>query len=286
MDFSKLLKPMQKSSIIINYDIEFNGECQIGSSKIGGKPDLPLDFKWFYFRGKSYDDIIDNRPLSFLAQINCEEAYEYDKGKLLPSKGMFYFFYELRTMTWGGDPNDKGSAKVYYYPGSVSELCRTEFPSDLPEEFRLFEMQIDFSSGRELPDFDEFMELHDKCKYKQIDKYDAAKIKMGFDSEEEEQGKINKLFGYANLIQGGMLLGCEKITNGIYTGEPNKIPKNELRQYKETCTKWQLLFQLDSIQTKNYEMLWGDIGQIYYYINIEDLNKLDFDNCWLMLQCY
>jgi len=47
-----------------------------------------------------------------------------------------------------------------------------------------------------------------------------------------------------------------------------------------------LLFQLDSIMTKDYEMLWGDSGRIYFYVNSDDLANLNFDNCWLFLQCY
>jgi len=103
VDFSELLKLMPKSSIRISYDENFNGECPLGSSKIGGKPDLPHGFRWYYFQGKSYEETIAglppdihkyyNRddiryntalPLSFLAQINLEEVNEYDKDRLLP----------------------------------------------------------------------------------------------------------------------------------------------------------------------------------------------------------
>ena len=301
MDFTSLLKPMQKSSIRISYDENFNGKCPIGISKIGGMPDLPLDFQWYYYRGKSYEETIAslppelhkciNRedaqynvafPLSFLAQINCEEASKYDKDSLLPSKGMLYFFYELATMTWGFDPKDKGSAKVYYFPGEISELNRTDFPSDLLDEYKLPEMPITFSTTNELPCFEEFMQWHDGFEYKQWNEYDEAKNKIVQESEEEN---INKLLGYADLIQGGMLLNCEETTNGVYTGGISEIPEEKLRQYKENCTKWQLLFQLDSISISDYEMLWGDVGRIYYYVNVDDLLKSNFDNCWLILQC-
>ena len=106
-----------------------------------------------------------------------------------------------------------------------------------------------------------------------------------FDTEEEEQGEINKLFGYANIIQNGMLLECELAASGVNVGSSDGY-KNVSAQQKENSKKWQLLFQLDSIQTEKYEMLWGDVGRIYYYINIDDLKMLNFDNCWLILQCY
>lgn len=281
-DFTSLIMPMQKSSIRINYVLNIDGECPVGSSKIGGKPDLPTDFEWFYFSGESYEGIVQNRPLSFLAQINCEEARKFDKDSLLPSKGMLYFFYELATMTWGFDPKDKGSAMVYYYAGGESELKRTEFPSDLSEEYKLPEMSITFSSKSELPDFEEFIEWHNEFGYKQRGAYDEAKSKI---IPEPDKGNINKLLGYANLIQGGMLLECEATTNNVYTGAASEISQEKLDQYRENCIKWQLLFQLDSIATENYEMLWGDVGRIYYYVNIEDLLNLNFNSCWLILQC-
>jgi len=290
MDFPKLLETMDKSSIRIKFDDNFKGECAIGASKIGGKPDLPQNFQWYYYRGESYEKIVANRPLSFIAQINCEEVREHDKDNLLPPKGFLYFFYELETSTGGFDPKDKGSAKVYYYPGSVSELQRTNFPLDLPDAFKFPEMPIEFSNKRELPDFEEFMEWYDGVDYKACDDYDDTKVKMGFesefDTEEEQIGKVSKLLGYANLIQGGMLFECETVTNGIFNGEPTAIPEKELSRYKENCKKWQLLFQFDSIETKDYTMLWGDVGRIYFYIKRDDLAKLNFDNCWLVLQCY
>ena len=315
VDFAKLLKPMQKTSIRISYDENFNGECPVGRSKIGGKPDLPLDFQWYYFRGKSYEETIaslppgahkyinreDARynadlPLSFLAQINCEEIREFDKDKLLPSTGMLYFFYEIETMTWGFS-GDKGGARVYYYSGSVSDLYRTDFPLDLKEEFILPEMPVAFSSKIELPDFEEFVEWHNEYSHEgpgnnYWNRYDESRIELGMEKnyDSQEEASINKLLGYADLVQGGMLLECEAATSGVelYSirgGYSEKISKETLRQLKENCTKWRLLFQLDSIQTKNYEMLWGDVGRIYFYINIDDLSKQNFDNCWLILQC-
>jgi len=67
---------------------------------------------------------------------------------------MLYFFYEIASMTWGFDPQDKGSARVYYFPGDISELSRTGFPSVLADEFVIPEMPIAFSSKNELPDFE------------------------------------------------------------------------------------------------------------------------------------
>ncbi len=278
------LNKMNKNSIRVTYDSDTKAEFPIGCSKIGGKPDLPKDFKWFYFNGIAYDEIEKNRPLSFLAQINCKDAKKYDIESLLPAQGILYFFYEIETLTGGFDSKDKGSAKVYYYAGSESELRRTDFPTDLLDEYKLPEMTINFESEDDFPCFEEFIQWHPQFDYKQSNTYEDLKGKLVPLHEEGEN--INKLLGYANLIQDGMLLDCELVANGICTGTSIEIQKSDLKQYKKDCIKWQLLFQLDSIQTKGYEMVWGDVGRIYFYIRRDDLKELNFDNCWLILQCY
>jgi len=285
----RLLKPMIKNSVRVSYDENFTGKVPVGRSKIGGKPDLPPGFEWFYYAGVTYeteDEEPQNRPLSFLVQINCLEARKFDKNSLLPKKGMLYFFYELETQTWGFDPKDKGSAKVYYYPGDVKELKRTNFPSDLSEENQIPEVPILFSAKKDLPDFEEFIEWHEGFDdYDLWDEYDE--VKNGIVGEVEWDEKITKLLGYANLVQDSMLLECEEVSNGIYRGDDSvKIPEDDASRYKKNCTQWQLLFQMDSITIKGYELDWGDMGRIYFYIKKNDLLNQNFDNCWLIQQCY
>lgn len=73
------------------------GDCdRLGISKIGGKPHLPQDFVWPYFKGENYDGEVADRPLSFVAQINLAEAAPYDKDRVLPHTGMLYFFMNLK----------------------------------------------------------------------------------------------------------------------------------------------------------------------------------------------
>ncbi len=282
MDFSKVLDELQKYSIKIDFDSSGDEELPVGCSKLGGKPDLPADFQWYYFKGESFEGITENRPLSFLAQINCGEANKYDKDGLLPPVGMLYFFYELSTMTWGFDPKDSGSARVFYYPGNVSDIRRTEFPSDLADEYMLPEMAISFSQQKDWPDFEEFIEWHNAVSYDSYEKYDEILENKG----KHEVENISKLLGYADVIQNGMLLECEEVTNGVYTGSGMEIEPDELENYEKECVQWQLLLQLDSIETNDYEMLWGDMGRIYFYIRRSDLQNMNFDNCWLILQCY
>lgn len=278
MDLNKVLDEMNKNAIKLEFQINNKEDIPIGTSKFGGNPDVPKDFEWFYYSGEDFTGVTKKRPLSFLAQINCEEINKYDEDSLLPSKGILYFFYELSTMKWGYDPKDKGSAKVYYFDGDVTELMRTNFPNDMEDDFKFPEIQLGFSKKYDLPCYEEFTELYD---YEDWDHYDQVKATRGCEIEEN----ISKLLGYADVIQGGMLLECEQVTNGIYCGGLPDAAPEELKKFKENCDQWQLLFQLDTVTTNDFELMFGDCGRIYFYIKKENLENCNFDDCWLILQC-
>ena len=114
MGFQELLKKMPKSSIMLKIDKDFSGESAIGTSKIGGRPDLPPNFEWYYYEGEHFDgSTTASRPLSFIAQINCADASKHDQSGYFPKMGMLYFFYDMATNRWGFDPKDKGCARVF-----------------------------------------------------------------------------------------------------------------------------------------------------------------------------
>lgn len=273
---------LRKNAIKINLNLENKGELSIGSSKFGGNPDVSKSFEWFYFEGNIYEEEKKNRPLCFLAQINCKEIAEFDQDGLLPATGFLYFFYDLYTMSWGFDPQDIGSAQVFYFDGSESELYRTDFPNDMGDEFQLPEIKLEFSKNKEVPYYEEFMQLQGIEQYDSDlwNKYNKAKEAAGYEQDEE----ISKLLGYADLIQGGMLIECEAAANGICRDGKSEIEPETLKQIRENCKDWQLLFQLDSIKTDDFELIFCDIGRIYYYIKQEDLKHKIFNNCWLILQ--
>ena len=58
----KELEPLKRNAIVINYSEENREKIPKGSSKIGGKPDLPKDFQWYYYNGEDYKRKVANRP--------------------------------------------------------------------------------------------------------------------------------------------------------------------------------------------------------------------------------
>ena len=252
-------------------------------SKFGGRPAVPAGFEWPRFEAKNYDGETANRPLSFLCQMNLEEIRAYDKEGLLPQKGLLLFFYEQESMRWGFDPDDEGSSRVYYFE-DVSLLTEVELPNDMKDEYKVKEYDLSFASKDSYPGFEE-LDCHSDvdCDW---DDYDNAVEKKGYDPECER----SKLLGYANLIQGEMLTECERTTRGLYCGDA-KSYRNTTEDVKEDIDKaaadWVLLFQMASIQEDedDYELMFGDVGNLYFYIRKQDLRAKNFDRGWLVLQC-
>lgn len=278
VDCIEVAKRIKLNSIEIKFDVENNEKIPIGASKFGGHPDLPESFKWYYFNGKSpFDDCTKNRPLSFLAQINCEEVKKYDLDNRLPNTGILYFFYELETMSWGFDPNDKGSARVYYYDGDISELVRTDYPEDMPKEYKLPSIKLVFESKENIPDYEE---ICNEINMDEWEKYNNFKCKDNIVSDD-----LSKLLGYADSIQGSMIHQCEAVSRKIYCGRKLDITTEEQKEIEEHKSEWKLLFQLGTVSKGDFELMFGDCGKIYFYIREADLKNKNFENVWLILQC-
>ena len=254
-------------------------------SKIGGNPFLPSDFQWPYYNGEDYDGIKKARPLSFLAQISLDEIHPFDKEGKLPDSGMLYFFYEIETMKWGFDPDDAGCAQVYYFDKTAG-FTETNAPNDLSSEYILPELALDFSNQNSLPSYEE-LSVHTPTLFESSDyeDYEAALKKLHISYESCERCK---LLGYADLIQGEALTDCEATSRNLYMGDGkawNKLSTDKKADVEKHAADWVLLFQMSSICDVEPEIMWGDMGNLYFYIRKEDLAAKRFDKARLTLQC-
>ncbi|MDE6759122.1 MAG: DUF1963 domain-containing protein [Lachnospiraceae bacterium] len=100
-----------------------------------------------------------------------------------------------------------------------------------------------------------------------------------------EEG-ISKLLGYADIIQNSMLLECEEVCNGIYCGGIPTITEEQKKEMLERSREWILLFQISTLEKEGYELMFGDCGSIYFYIRKQDLQERNFENVWMILQCF
>lgn len=287
MDFkellTKILSEVKKDEITIFTKPNEDSEI-LNKSKIGGKPYLPKDFVWPYYQ---------ELPLSFLAQINLEEVKSLDKDNLLPNKGMLYFFYELKTEEWGYELKNKGCAKVFYYE-DTSNFELIDFPEDMEDYYKIPEFKVNFKSNISLPSYEDFDNLNEDEKI--LEKYKIHKNFKDFEDKLfDEYSEIydeymesieshTKLLGYPDIIQNSMEEECAAVTRGFNMGGID-YPKKYKEEIKKASKDWILLFQMDTVESDNYELIFGDCGHIYFWIKKDDLANKNFDNVWLILQC-
>jgi hypothetical protein len=91
-----------------------------GRTRLGGVPDVPEGFRWPTRRRTRvrYGDRIEaGAPLSFVAQINLAELPPVDGAETqLPTRGMLWFFYDARFLTYDAEDAD-GFGVVYSEAG-------------------------------------------------------------------------------------------------------------------------------------------------------------------------
>ena len=122
---------------------------------------------------------------------------------------------------------------------------------------------------------------------KDYDSFDEIWTELMEDDPEEPENR-SQLLGWPFVIQNSMFSECDLVTQDYYLGNGwVKIPK-EIRQQAEDSARdrWVLLFQLDTVECGDFELMFGDDGLIYFYITKEDLAARRFDRIWLILQCY
>ena len=87
----------------------------IGSSKMGGIPDLPCAFEYPMHKGN---------PLQFIAQFNLNDLQNIGMNHDLPKTGMLYFFTVENYFE--EDVNPTGAGRVLYYDVTVEQLRRAD----------------------------------------------------------------------------------------------------------------------------------------------------------------
>ena len=114
-------------------------KLKAGESKLFGNPDVWDGFIWPSVRenGAEYD-------LTFMCQINCEQASAFDESGILPKTGILYFFYDLDTMP---EVPDEKSARVLWYNGELSALHEMILTDEDGNSLAFSEQKIDFEAS-------------------------------------------------------------------------------------------------------------------------------------------
>jgi len=255
-----------------------NDDLPLGASRLGGSPDVPLEFEW---------PNREDRPLAFLAQIDLEAL---NCAPTLPGHGWLLFFYDDLKQPWGFDPNDVDGFKVVFVTVDRGDLRRYPHPPKTEPTYLYPCHPVDFNIQTDLPDQRDLL-----LYWLQIE---------AFDSDEDENSDLvahlkvrEKLAGvdryepYHHLLgnpqhhQSDMRAEVELASSGMYcgTGASYETPEAQAHLESSNCD-WHLLLQIDS-DPDRMKFYWGDLGRLYFWIRSGDLEVGDFTKVWMVLQC-
>ena len=242
----------------------------IGTSRLGGLPDVSPGFVW---------PIRDGRSLGFLAQINCSEVAPHDSEHAFPDSGLLHFFYDIQEQPWGYDPKHRGGAVVFYTSDGPLEAAPS--PSDRDAEVILPSIPVGFRPFLSIPGYDstacDSLNLDDVDREAYLELYDAV-------SSEASNGQPNhQLLGHSNNIQGDMQLECQLVFSGLCCDNSTDYNDPRRKELEAGAGDWRLLLQFDSDDDLN--IMWGDCGMIYFWIRSADLRRREFKHAWAILQC-
>ena len=194
MNMKEKLQSLAQNSIVLDISEELE-KYEACSTHFGGQPDVPADFQWPTYEGESYDHVVKDRPLTFLAQFNCAELAQFDKEHLLPDHGLLSFFYETDTQCWGYDPKDKGCARVYWFE-DLSALSAANFPADMEDDFKFPMVKIKMDSKYSYPSWQDFSEVFPD---EDDDAFDAAWQELTGEDPEDPDDR-SQLLGWPYVI--------------------------------------------------------------------------------------
>ncbi|MEL6405983.1 MAG: YwqG family protein [Chloroflexota bacterium] len=269
------------------------GSPPIGSSKIGGDPDLSPDFEW-----RTHEQI----PLTFVAQFKLSDLTTamqttlprvlptqrplFDLSAIptkadihqphLPEQGMLYFFYEASHLPYA----DTSGWQVTYHPSEdPADLIRISHPQGetdthpvrpFPERPITFQKQL--TIPRELYSPYETRPRFGNLAYTEL--WSAHR-----------QRPHHTIYGDPYTIQEDVLQTCITQQAGIKPAGKRYTYTAEQQHHIESCRhEWQFLFQIGS--DWDTHMSWGDMGFLYVCIPKISLAERRFEDCWVVIQSH
>lgn len=255
-------------------------DLQPTDSRLGGLPHLPAGMEWPRWRGD---------PLGHIATIRLSEAAKHDPTGLLPSKGLFYFWYAHGNGPWGFDPSEAGFFRVDYTADEDMPLAVASFPDDpisndvrelMPPSGIFNPCRLSFTAGLTLPDWEWIRNFAPAlASVGELNAYSALQ-----ESLPTSKSPQHRLLGHAAPQQGPMELECQLVTHGLYCGNASGFNDPRAKTLQPGAANWRLLLQIDTDE-KGPGWMWGDVGMLYYWIPESALRERQFDRAWMILQC-
>jgi uncharacterized protein YwqG len=260
----------------------------IGSSKLGGRPDLPAGLAWPTRPPHAWEvprgdrsSMQQHRPLAFLAQIALSDIAAVGGTDLeLPNCGLLSFFYDADDQPWGFRPEDRAGFNLMWFGDRA--LQRREPPETLQERFNAVRLSARARECVPCPDTFAVSEILDGSVDAGFNR-DKLSNFLYEDKGREYSNAKHALGGWPTVIQGEMETECQLVANGIFCGGPEGFASERAARLRPGAADWRLILQLDS--DDNAGWMWGDVGRLYVWMREQDVRARRFDRCWTILQC-
>lgn len=260
-------------------------DLPLGSSKLGGLPDVPAGFSWPY-RGA--------KPLTFIGQFRMSELALHASARLLPPHGILYYFYDADEVLGG---SERDVWKVVYIADEHPPLIRTPHPT-YHATYRLIDAlpvhRIEYVARLSLP----VIFLRDQADF-DINFLDPADDKFDPSNQHENDRYFQLLeaaypypqhhwFGHPYRIQQyvewDLVVSREGIRPEIIGDHEYRYTNEQIAHVQSEMANWQFLFQISSDDSLCLD--WGDMGTLYICIPKTSLTVHQFEDCWTIMQSY
>lgn len=243
---------------------------KIGSSKIGGKPDLPKNISW---------PKLNDSHLVFCAQYNVSELEKFDVENLLPNKGIFHIFIGINE-EWNEFSMKQNDTKIFFTE-NTENLERKEYPTSFNLERIVEPAEIEYFESITIPDGENYKLFYFN------DKYEDFYFHFYQDTEEYIADELNsftdnmhQILGEDRSVQSSVVYEFSRnelnITDEDYTEKWNEILENS-----KTFTN---LIQLDCMDSNTNLSKFGGSGVFYIGLKTKELQDKNFNNLIISFQ--
>jgi hypothetical protein len=269
VDKEKIIK-LIKPAIGISTKKLQSDNLKIGSSKIGGKPDLPKNISW---------PKLNDSHLVFCAQYNVLELEKFDVENLLPKKGIFHIFIGINE-EWNEFSMKQNDTKIFFTE-NTENLERKEYPTSFNLERIVEPAEIEYFESITIPDDENYKLFYFN------DKYEDFYFHFYQDTEEYIAEELNRftdnmhqILGEDRSVQSSVVYEFSRNELNI-TDEDYAEKWNEILENSKTFTN---LIQLDCMDSNTNLSKFGGSGVFYIGLKTKELQDKNFNNLIISFQ--
>jgi uncharacterized protein YwqG len=240
---------------------------------LGGRPHLPAAMPWPQWQGKG--------PLSFVGEVDCTAASTFAPWLGLPPNGhllCFYFDgqYDNGAATVGyWDPETAAGAQILYVPDHT-ERVEAHQPDNI-EPFPVVVLGCEVIGTPPSWENPALGDVWEQAREPFLQFYGQL-----YELDDADGVPRHQLGGHPSSLQGPVELEVAMATLHRETGEKPKWTDDVVQ--RDAAAGWSLVVQVDTDDAAN--MMWGDVGMLYYLARPADLADVRFDRAAFTWQCY